>query len=85
MQHFKNDEIISQPRMSTGENLLLSILSSLEALYNRRTQHNDGRPCIVFLDEIELALHSSALRRLVIFLKETALSLDLSIFSQLIH
>lgn len=76
----KNDEIISQPRMSTGENLLLSILSSLEALYNRRTQHNDGRPCIVFLDEIELALHSSTLRRLVIFLKETALSLDLSIF-----
>lgn len=76
----KNDDIISRPRMSTGENLLLSILSSLEALYNRRTQHNDGRPCIVFLDEIELALHSSALRRLVLFLKEIALSLDLSIF-----
>lgn len=76
----KNADIISQPRMSTGENLLLSILTSLESLYNRRTQHNDGRPCIVFLDEIELALHSSALRRLVLFLKETALSLDLSIF-----
>lgn len=54
----KNGELISQPRMSTGENLLLSILGSLEVLYNKRTKHNDGRPCIVFLDEIELALHS---------------------------
>lgn len=76
----KNDELISQPRMSTGENLLLSILSSLEALHNRRTKHNDGRPCIVFLDEIELALHSSALRRLVLFLKKIALDDNLSIF-----
>ena len=76
----KNNELISQPRMSTGENLLLSILSSLEALHNRRTEHNDGRPCIVFLDEIELALHSSALRRLVLFLKAIASDDSLSIF-----
>lgn len=76
----KNGELISQPRMSTGENLLLSILGSLEVLYNKRTKHNDGRPCIVFLDEIELALHSSALRRLILFLKEIAASIDLSIF-----
>ena len=76
----KNGDLISQPRMSTGENLLLSILSSLEALHNRRKRHNDGRPCIVFLDEIEIALHSSALRRLVLFLKEIALDDDLSIF-----
>lgn len=76
----KDGDLISQPRMSTGENLLLSILSSLETLHNKRTKHNDGRPCIVFLDEIELALHSSALRRLVLFLKGIALSVDLSIF-----
>lgn len=44
----KNGELISQPRMSTGENLLLSILGSLEVLYNKRTKHNDGRPCIYF-------------------------------------
>lgn len=73
-------ELISQPRMSTGENLLLSILKSLEYIYQKRTTHNDGRPCIVFLDEIELALHSSALRRLVLFLKEISMELDLSIF-----
>ena len=75
-----NGDIISQPRMSTGENLLLSILKSLEMLREKRVQHNDGRPCIVFLDEIELALHSSALRRLVVFLKDIANEIELSIF-----
>lgn len=74
-----NNQLISQPRMSTGENLLLSILRSLEYVKKRRN-NSDGRPCIVFLDEIELALHSSALRRLVIFLKEISKELELSIF-----
>ncbi|MFA6851518.1 MAG: AAA family ATPase, partial [Selenomonadaceae bacterium] len=73
-------DLISQARMSTGENLLVSVLHSLKVLYNKRTINNDGRPCIVFLDEIELALHSSALRRLILFLKETAKSLNLAIF-----
>lgn len=73
-------DLISQARMSTGENLLVSVLHSLKVLYNKRTINNDGRPCIVFLDEIELALHSSALRRLILFLKEIANSLNLAIF-----
>lgn len=75
-----NGELVSQPRMSTGENLLISILKSLEILYSKRTQRSDGRPCIVFLDEIELALHSSALRRLIVFLKEIAEEIELAIF-----
>ncbi len=76
----KNGELINQARMSTGENLLISILHSLKILYNKRTHRNDGWPCIVFLDEIELALHASALRRLVLFLKDIANELDLAIF-----
>lgn len=76
----KNGEMISQARMSTGENLLISILHSLKILYSKRTKHNDGRPCIVFLDEIELALHSSALRRLVLFLKKVSEEINLAIF-----
>lgn len=76
----KNGELINQARMSTGENLLVSILHSLQMLYNKRTKHNDGWPCIVFLDEIELALHASALRRLVLFLKNIANEIDLAIF-----
>ena len=79
---YKNSdgEYISQARMSTGENLLISILHSLMLLYNKRSEHNDGRPCIVFLDEIELALHSSALHRLVFFLKTIADELSLAVF-----
>lgn len=73
-------EMISQARMSTGENLLISILHSLKILYHKRKKINDGRPYIVFLDEIELALHSSALRRLVLFLKKVAQEINLSIF-----
>lgn len=76
----KNNELVNQARMSTGENLLLSILHSLEIIRRKRTNRSDGRPCIVFLDEIELALHSSALRRLIIFLKEISKEIDSSIF-----
>lgn len=71
---------ISQARMSTGENLLITILHSLNIVRKKRTSHNDGRPCIVFLDEIELALHASSLRRLVHFLKTISTELNLSIF-----
>ena len=76
----KTGELINQARMSTGENLLVSILHSLQLLYSKRTKHNDGWPCIVFLDEIELALHASALRRLVLFLKNISEEIDLAIF-----
>lgn len=59
--------LVSQLNMSTGENLLLTILYSLEI---RLAKKNYGvLPAFIFLDEIELALHSSALRRLVYFLK----------------
>ena len=73
-------KFINQARMSTGENLLVSILHSLNILRLKRISHNDGRPCIVFLDEIELALHASALRRLVYFLTDFAETYGLAIF-----
>lgn len=75
-----NGKLISQARMSTGENLLVSILNSLNIVRRKRISHSDGRPCIVFLDEIELALHSSALRRLVHFLEKVSDECDLAIF-----
>lgn len=62
--------IISQLNMSTGENLLLTILDSIE---RRIKKANYGKnPAFMFLDEIELALHSAALRRLVYFLNNIA-------------
>ena len=62
--------LISQLNMSTGENLLLTILSSIERRLKKKVYGET--PAFMFLDEVELALHSSALRRLVFFLKDIA-------------
>ena len=69
--YYKNNgTLISQLNMSTGENLLLTILSSIEKRLKKKVYGET--PAFMFLDEVELALHSSALRRLVFFLKEIA-------------
>ncbi|MBK3510453.1 ATP-dependent nuclease [Pseudomonas sp. MF6747] len=66
----KDGRRVSQFHMSTGENLLVSILNSINFRNNDRANLN--KPCIMFLDEIELALHPSSLKRLVHFLNEIA-------------
>ena len=75
-----NNRFISQARMSTGENLLVTILHSLNLMRIRRMKFDDGRPFIIFLDEIELALHASSLRRLVHFLKQISDEQNAAIF-----
>ncbi len=62
--------LINQLKMSTGENLLLTILNLIEQRLNKKIYGDI--PAFMFLDEIELALHSSALRRLVFFLNDIA-------------
>lgn len=62
----KNGKRISQFHMSTGENLLISILNSL--YIRNKDRSNIKKPCLIFLDEIELALHPSSLKRLLYFL-----------------
>ena len=66
----KNGKRISQFHMSTGENLLISILNSLNI--RNKDRASLAKPCMMFLDEIELALHPSSLKRLVFFLKDMA-------------
>ena len=66
--HETNNMLINQLNMSTGENLLLSILYSIELRINKEVYGDE--PVFILLDEIELALHSSALRRLIQFLKK---------------
>ena len=68
----KNGALINQLNMSTGENLLLTILYSIELRLNKEVYGKE--PAFILLDEIELALHSSALRRLVYFLNSLAQS-----------
>lgn len=66
----KNGKRISQFHMSTGENLLISILNSINIRNNDRDSID--KPCMFFLDEIELALHPSSLKKLVTLMKSVA-------------
>jgi len=73
----KNGRKVSQFHMSTGENLLVSILNSLFINNKKRERkaqvyYNKVKGQIIFLDEIELALHPSSLNRLVHFLEDMA-------------
>lgn len=74
----KNGKRISQFHMSTGENLLISILNSLYIRNNDRASLS--KPCMMLLDEIELALHPSSLKRLTNFLKEMANQYNYAIY-----
>lgn len=64
----KNGRLISQFHMSTGENLLISILNSLY-IKNKEKARKGSQASIIFLDEIELALHPASLKRLISFLQ----------------
>ena len=74
----KNGKRISQFHMSTGENLLISVLNSL--YIRNKDRANLNKPCMIFLDEIELALHPSSLKRLVRFLQDISLQYNYSIY-----
>lgn len=74
----KDGRRVSQFHMSTGENMLVSILHSLNLRNTDRASLS--KPCIMFLDEIELALHPSSLKRLLVFLKEMADSFNYAIY-----
>lgn len=73
-----NGKKISQFHMSTGENLLISILHSLNMRNNDRTSLQT--PCVLILDEIELALHPSSLKRLVVFLKNISAQYNYAVY-----
>lgn len=74
----KGDKRVSQFHMSTGENLMVSILNSINIRNNDRASLS--KPCLMFLDEIELALHPSSLKRLVAFLKEISNQFNYAIY-----
>ncbi|PWK14807.1 ATP-dependent nuclease [Tumebacillus permanentifrigoris] len=74
----KNGKLVSQLHMSTGENLLISILHSLNLRISERSDLST--PCLLFLDEVELALHPSSLTRLVNFLNVISNDYNLAIY-----
>ncbi|MBR5033759.1 MAG: AAA family ATPase [Bacteroidales bacterium] len=74
----KNGKRVSQFHMSTGENLLVSVLNSLYIRNNDRASLL--KPCLLFLDEIELALHPSSLKRLLQFLEDMAYRFNYAVY-----
>lgn len=73
----KAGRYVSQFHMSTGENLLVSILNSLYLNNNKENTkkargqaYRKPKAKIILLDEIELALHPSSLKRLIQFLED---------------
>jgi energy-coupling factor transporter ATP-binding protein EcfA2 len=74
----KGGRRVSQFHMSTGENLLISVLNSINLRNNDRA--NISKPCVMMLDEIELALHPSSLKRLVTFLKEMSETYNYAVY-----
>jgi energy-coupling factor transporter ATP-binding protein EcfA2 len=74
----ENGELISQFSLSTGENLLVSVLHSINYQLGNRTAAKETY--LVLLDEVELALHPSALNRLHHFLKELSVKRSLAVY-----
>ena len=74
----KDGRLISQFHMSTGENLLISILNSL--YIKNKEKKRGSKASIIFLDEIELALHPSSLKRLINFLEEMSVMYGYAIY-----
>jgi len=74
----KGAKRVSQFHMSTGENLMISILNSINIRNIDRASLS--KPCLMFLDEIELALHPSSLKRLINFLKEISTRYNYAIY-----
>lgn len=74
----KNGHMVNQFYMSTGENLLISILYSL--LKRIKDTRSSSIPCLILLDEIELAMHPSALKRLTAFMRQIAVDNDFAVY-----
>lgn len=72
------DKLISQFELSTGEFLLINLLHLFNNLLVRT--NNIEKLNMILIDEIELALHPSAIKRLVDFAKEIAKQYNVAIY-----
>ncbi|HAT1645680.1 TPA: ATP-binding protein [Raoultella planticola] len=70
--------LVSQFSMSTGESLLISLLHFI----NNTVIRNDDQKThkLILIDEVELALHPSSLKRLIDLLKELAKDRNLTVY-----
>jgi len=70
--------LVSQFSMSTGESLLISLLHFI----NNTVIRNDDQKThkLILIDEVELALHPSSLKRLIDLLKELSKDRNLTVY-----
>jgi ABC-type iron transport system FetAB ATPase subunit len=76
--HRRNGELIGKAQMSTGENLLITLLHSIDLRIRDRGDVN--KPCIFLLDEIEFALHPASLVRLIALLRKVSVEHNMAIY-----
>ena len=69
---------VDQFHMSTGENLLASVLGALHSKNKR--QQKENYPCMIYFDEIEFGLHPAALKRLVNYFKTISQQYNYAIY-----
>lgn len=72
------DKLVSQFELSTGEFLLINLLHLFNNLLVRT--HNAEKLNMILIDEIELALHPSAIKRLMDFTKDIAGKYNVAIY-----
>lgn len=76
--YVKDNTIIQQIRMSTGEYLLVSLLDYIEekCIKNR----NIEEPLLLLIDEVEIALHPEAQSRLMEFLRKLVVDSKVTVY-----
>jgi len=72
-------KLISQFKMSSGECMLISLLDFINNKVKKKNYKQDDR-LLIFIDEVELALHPSAISRLVDFLNELSKEHDVPVY-----
>lgn len=76
--YVKNETIIQQIRMSTGEYLLVSLLDYIEEKCIK--DRNIDETLLLLIDEIEIALHPEAQNRLIKFLNKLVVGFNVTIY-----
>lgn len=74
-----NGKTISQFKMSSGECMLISLLDFINNKVMRKNYKQADR-LLIFIDEVELALHPSAIARLVDFLNKLSAEHDVAVY-----
>lgn len=72
-------KIISQFKMSSGECMLISLLDFINNKVKKKNYKQEDR-LLIFIDEVELALHPSAISRLVEFLDGLSKEHDVPVY-----